>query len=70
MKNIRLKDQYMKLGKAVGNKTLEVDWGWGSNDAQEGLGTCLFLPLPGTLLAGFKKRWDTAFYLNPDIRME
>lgn len=58
----------MKPGKAVGNKTLEV--GWGSNDVQEGLGTPLFLPLRGTLLMGFKKRWDTASYLNHDIRME
>lgn len=51
----------MKVGKAVGNKTLEVGWGWGSNDVQEGLGTpfsrhptngiqeemgCSFLPEP------------------------
>lgn len=59
----------MKLGKAVGNKTLGVGWAWGSNNVQEDSGTSLFLPLPGTPLMGFK-RWDTASYWNPDIRME
>lgn len=60
----------MKLVKTVGNKTLEVGWGWGPNDVQEGWGAPIFLPVPGALLMEFKRRRDTASHLNPDIRME